>query len=213
MALNKQQTSVFTKIFIGLIIGALVIALAGPSLLGWLGLAGSSTSQTSTLDGAGALDQIAATYAPTAQSFEQAIASDPTSYTALVVLGNTYTDWAFDVAQAAPNTGAELPMRAAAISYYERARELDAADPGVGVDLAIAYFYSGDTSQAVGVAEGVIEQDDTFVPAYFNIAIFYDAAGNRTAAVAAAERYKELDPNGEFGNPDIADQIIAGGLE
>ena len=44
------------------------------------------------------------------------------SYTALVVLGNIYSDWAFDVAQAAPGTGAELPMRAAAISYYERAR-------------------------------------------------------------------------------------------
>jgi Tfp pilus assembly protein PilF len=83
----------------------------------------------------------------------------------------------------------------------------------VGVDLAIAYFYSGDTSRAVGVAEGVIEMDDTFVPAYFNVAIFYDAQGNRTAAVAAAERYQELDPDGQFGNPDVAAQIIAGGLE
>jgi tetratricopeptide (TPR) repeat protein len=131
----------------------------------------------------------------------------------LVVLGNTYTDWGFEVSQASPNTGAELPMRAAAISYYERAREIDDTDSGVGIDLAIAYFRSGETSMAVGIAEDVIAKDETFVPAHFNIAIFYDAAGNRTAAVASAERYKELDPNGEFGNPGIADQIIAGGLE
>ena len=103
-------------------------------------------------------------------------------------------------------------MRAAAIAYYERAREIDDTESGVGIDLAIAHFYSGDTSTAVGIAEDVIAKDETFVPAHFNIAIFYDAAGDRAAAVASAQRYKELDPNGEFGNPQVADEIIAGGL-
>jgi tetratricopeptide (TPR) repeat protein len=209
VALNKKQTSLFTKIFIGAVVLMLVIALAGPGLTGLFG-GGDQTSQQS--EGDAAMEQIAAQYAPTAQGYTQILASDPTSYTALVVLGNTYSDWAAEVGQVSPQSGADFPIRAAAINYYERAMALDSSESGVGIDLAIAYFYSGDASQAIGVAEGVIAQDDTFVPAYFNIAIFYDSIGQREAAVAAATRYKELDPNAEFGDPGIADQIIAGGL-
>jgi len=209
VALNKNQTSMLTKVFIIAVIVMLVIAFAAPSLAGWFG--GSGQSDTAT-DGAGALDQIAAQYAPTAQGYTAALASDPTSYTALVVLGNTYSDWAAEVAQAAPTSGADLPIRAAAISYYERARAIDTSEPGVGIDLSIAYFYSNDTSHAIGVAEAVIVEDETFVPAYFNLAIFYDSMGDNESAVIAAQRYKELDPNGQFGDPGVADQIIAGGL-
>jgi tetratricopeptide (TPR) repeat protein len=213
VALNKKQTSTFTKVFIGLVVAMLVIALAGPSLGGWLGLFDGDQGQANGTEGDAALEQIAAKYAPTAQGYTQALASDPASYTALVVLGNTYSDWAGEVSQVSPASGADLPILAAAIGYYERALAIDASEPGVGIDLAIAYYYSGDASRAVEAAESVIAADDTFVPAYFNIAIFYDTVGDRDAAVAAAERYKELDPDGQFGDPSIADQIIAGGLQ
>ena len=209
MALNKKQTSLFTKIFIGIVVVMLVLALAGPGLLG---LFDGGQDQTAQTEGDAALEQIATQYAPTAQSYTLALASDPTSYTALVVLGNTYSDWAAEAGQVSPASGADFPMRAAAISYYERAMAIDSSEPGVGVDLAIAHFYSGDASAAIGVAEAVIVEDETFVPAYFNIAIFYDSVGNREAAIVAAERYKELDPEGQFGDPGVADQIIAGGL-
>ena len=129
MALNKKQTSLFTKIFIGIIVAMLVLALAGPSLGGWLGLFDGGQDQTAQTEGDAALEQIATQYAPTAQSFTMVLASDPTSYTALVALGNTYSDWATEAARRSPASGADFPMRAAAIAYYQRAGPSIRASP------------------------------------------------------------------------------------
>ena len=205
MALNKKQTSAFWKIFAGIVGVALILAF-----IPWSSFGFGNTGQTDDQSG-GALEDLAVQYGNTASFYQAALASDPESYTALVGAGNTYSDWANAAGQASQGTGADLPMRTAAIGYYERAQAIEPTSP-VGVDLAIAYFYSGEASAAIASAEGVIAADSEFVPAWFNIMIFYDTAGQRELAVAAAQRYQELDPEGQFGDPNIATQVIEGTL-
>ena len=205
MALNKKQTSMFWKVFAGIVGVALILAF-----IPWNSFGFSGGSQTDDQD-AGALESIAAQYGNTAAFYTEALASDPESVSALVGAGNVYSDWAIDAGQASQGTGAELPMRIAAINYYEQAQAIEPTST-VGVDLAIAYFYTGRTAQAIQTAEAVLAANPEFVPAHFNIAIFYDASGQRELAIAAAQKYQELDPEGQFGDPAIAEQVIAGTL-
>jgi tetratricopeptide (TPR) repeat protein len=59
-------------------------------------------------------------------------------------------------------------MWISAATAYERALAEQPGDPNVSVDLAIAYFYSGQTDRAIETAERVIAESPEFGPAYFN---------------------------------------------
>lgn len=205
MALNKKQTSLMTKIVLGVLVVVFVTSFISIGSDIWSGR-NTSDAQTSTT---GALDTIAAKYAGTVQAYEQQLASDPTSYTVLVNQANTYFDWGIEVRQAAPNTGADTPMWVSARSYYERAMALSSEDPAVATDYSIAVFYSGDTAGAIAVVEPVMESSPEFAPAFFNAGIFYNAAGDAAKAAAAMQRYLELDPNGQVGDPQLANDIIS----
>lgn len=204
MALNKKQTTLMTRIVLGLLVVVFVTSFISIGSNLW------SDDNTATQTGTGGtLETIAAKYSGTVQGYEQQLASDPTSYTVLVNQGNTYFDWGIDVRQALPQSGADTPMWVSAKTYYERAAAISDDDPAMMTDFAISVFYSGDTPSAISVIEQVMEEKPDFSQAFFNAGIFYNSAGMGPQAAAAMQRYLELDPDGQTGDPDLANKIIS----
>lgn len=208
MAINKKKTPPIIKAGIILIAVVLVAAFTVPFIS-----PGTFSSQgTGGSTAEGQLDAIAANYAGSIAAFEGQLASEPTSYTPLVNMGNTYFDWALDVQQAQQGAGAaDRPLWISATVYYERALAQQPGDPAVTTDLAIAYYYSGDTLKAIETVEPAMENNPEFASAFFNAGIFYRDAGRLEEAAGAMTRYLELDPQGQFGSVDLANEIIGGG--
>ena len=207
MALDKKNTSLVTKIGLGII--ALVLVLA---FVPWdsFGLVGGSGGSDSSDGSTGQLEAIAAQYSATINGNDQMLASDPTSYTVLVTQGNTYFDWAIAVQQAGAQNLEDRPIWTSAAVFYERALEVQPGDPSISTDLAIAKYYSGNTEGAIVIVEEVMVTNPDFAPAFFNAGIFYRAAGMSQQAATAMKRYLELDPQGQFGDPGLANEIVAG---
>lgn len=205
MAINKKQSSLWVKIVVIFVVVAFVASLLPALFLG-------NTGGTQNASGAGetgaTLETVANDHLPAVNSYTAALASEPTSYTALVGLGNTYFDWGAQLQQAlGGNTGHDLPMWLAAATAYNQALTVQPGDPNVGVDFAIALFYSGQTDRAIEVIEQVQAESPEFGPAYFNAGIFYRATGQTDKAIANLERYLELEPEGS--NAAAATSILA----
>lgn len=204
MAINKKQSSIWVKAVLIFVAFAFVISLI-PAL--FLGDQGGQDASGATETGA-ALEQIANEHLPAVNSYTGVLASEPTSYTALVGLGNTYFDWGLQIQQAiGANSGNDLPMWISAATMYNRALIVQPGDPNVSTDYAIALFYSGQTQSAIEVIEQVQVDFPDFGPAYFNAGIFYRFAGQPDTAIANFERYLELEPEG--GSAPAARNLLA----
>ena len=208
MALNKAQTSLFVKIVL-IVVALAFVASFIPLLLPNTG----AQQQTDQAAQAGQLDQINAQFAPAAQALEQAVASEPTSYTALVNLGNTYVDWGAAVEQVAQSNqsaaGADLPMWNSAKSAYERALAIRADEAGVLGDYAVTLFKLGDVQGAIVQGEQAVALDDQFAPVWFNLGLFYEAANQPDQAIVAYQTYMEVDPQGLSGDQQRAQEALA----
>jgi len=212
LALNKSQTSLGVKIVL-VIVAIAMIGFLFPAVFSLFN--SSNTSSGATQNTAkGTLDTIAAKYTAQVAANDQTLQSNPANYAVLVSQGNLYFDWALEVMQAAQqNTelgGNDQPLWLSARQYYERAAEATKAiDAPVQTDLSIAYFYSGETTQAVGTVNKVLAQNPKFAPAWLNLGVFYSAQGDKAKAIAAYEKVLELDPKGTTTNTDYAKQEIA----
>ncbi|HET6497697.1 MAG TPA: hypothetical protein VFH17_01385, partial [Coriobacteriia bacterium] len=89
MAINKKQSSLWVKVVLVLVIVAFVATLVPAAFLGG-GQGGAGDAATTT---GATLERLAQTHLPAVRSNTAVLASDPTSYTALVNLGNAYYDW------------------------------------------------------------------------------------------------------------------------
>lgn len=207
MALDKSRTPTWMKVLLIIMAAAFVLSIVALPSAGLFGSSGQDTPATSPME------QAAASHAANAAAFDDALASEPTSYTLLVGAGNTYFDWAAEVQTSATATstlaGADRPMWIVAADYYARALKAKPGDPNVSTDYAIALFYSGRTDDAIKVVAAVLETDPEFAPALFNLGIFYSDAERPADAAAAMQRYLAADPNGQFGNAETAQSIIA----
>ncbi len=212
MAINKSNSPAWVKVTLIVLIIAFVASITGMGLLSFF----TATQQTGTATTATgtATSSADAQYQGTVASLTTALQSDPTSYTVLVQLGNSYFDWA--IAKQAENdaagtqAGSDLPLWTSAKDAYARAVAVDDSESPVMVDYAITLFYTGDTLKAIEIAEGVIKNDPTFAPAHFNVGIFRQTSGDNENALVAFKKYLELDPQGAAGgNPDYAKQQIS----
>ena len=217
MAINKAKTSWWMKSFIIFLIVAFVgtIGCCGPRGTVRLVHAAGRTTTTSTPTAAATLEQINANYQPGVDALVAATASEPTSYTAHVNLGNTYFDWAQTLSTPAQGAStvstaavaAAGPLWVAAKDAYAKAVKIQPGDPAVETDFAIVTFYSNDTSGAIVIAERVTKASPNFAQVWLNLGVFYANSGQSAKAITAFERYLKLDPNGDnaaFAKDQIA---------
>jgi tetratricopeptide (TPR) repeat protein len=206
VAINKAKTSPLMKGFIIFLIFAFVVTIGAASIPSIFQLftqpATQTTAQTTP---AATVEQINADYKLGVDGLAAAAASDPTSYTAHVNLGNAYFDWAQTLST--PTQGASTvsttamaaaaPLWLSSKDAYAKAVKIKAGDPGVETDFAIVTYYSGDTTGAIALGESVTTRQPDFSQAWLNLGVFYAGAGEISKAVAAFERYVKLDPKGE----------------
>lgn len=208
MAINKSNSPVWVKVTLIVLIVAFVASIVTIAANPFA--PPTPTGQTAGGDGISAIE---AQYQPQIAALTGQLQSDPTSYTVLVNLGNTYFDWAQQTQQASATTtsavGADQPLWISAKDSYARALAVKADESPVRVDHTITVFYTGDTPTAIELAEQIIKDDPTFAPAHFNLGIFYQSSGDNQKAVAAFNKYLELDPQGsQGGNPDYAKEQL-----
>jgi tetratricopeptide (TPR) repeat protein len=206
VAINKAKTSVWMKGFIIFLIVAFVATIGAASIPSIFQLftqpVTTGTAQTTTPL---TVEQIGAQFQPGITALTAAAASDPTSYTAHVNLGNAYFDWgqalstpaagASEVSTAA--LAAAAPLWTSSRDAYAKAVKIKAGDPAVETDLAIVTFYSGETSSAILIAETVAKSKPDFSQVWLNLGVFYANSGQTDKSIAAFERYVTLDPKGQ----------------
>jgi len=115
-------------------------------------------------------------------SYKAALQKNPKDLEALVGLANLE----FDSGQWAH-----------AIDYYSRALEIDATNADVRVDRAIAYHSSGQDDVAKKELLRVTREKPDHKNAWLNLGVVSRELGDRAGALAAWQRYLELDPQGE----------------
>ena len=205
MALNKAHTPVWMKTLIIILIVSFIGLFMSGGIIGLIDLF-NQPAQTGTAaqTPADKLATINAKYQPQVDLYKQIAASQPTSYTAAVILANTYSDWGGELgtmlaAESQPSTSAvatyEQTWTAARLAY-DAATKLKANDPPVQTDRSIATFYSGDATGAIVIVRKVIADTPTFALGWFNIGLFYDQTGQAEQAVLAYRKYLVLDPKG-----------------
>ena len=214
MAINKARTSPWMKTFI------IILILAFVSSIGYASLGSCSTlftqSTTPTGQTLSVVQQVSNQYKPGVDALSAQVASDPTSYTALVNLGNAYFDWAQTLSSPQPNQStvssealaAAMPLWAQARDTYAKALQVKPGESPVTVDYAITAFYSGDTTAAIVAAEGVAKADPTFAQAWLNLGIFYQQSGESAKAIAAFQQYLKLEPDGQSAS-FVKEQLTA----
>lgn len=210
MAINKARTKWWMKAILILIVIAFVTSfvsiVASP-------FGGKTANNQQPANPANSVEQINAEYQPQVQALSKVLASEPTSYTILVSLGNAYFDWAAKMQSASQTTtssaGADTALWAAAKDAYGKAVKVKPGDSAVSIDYAVTTFYSGDAPGAIAIAEGVAKAQPTFAPAWYNLGVFYEFTANNTQAIAAFEKYLQLDPSGKQGNATVARERIA----
>lgn len=211
MAINKARTSWWMKAILILIVVAFVTSFISIVASPFAGKTANNQQQTTPQ--ANSAEQINAEYQPQVQALSKVLASEPTSYTILVSLGNAYFDWAAKMQSASQTTtsaaGAETALWAGAKDAYSKAVKVKPGDSGVSIDYAVATFYSGDAPGAIAIAEGVTAADPKFAPAWYNLGVFYEYTGDNTKAIADFEKYLQLDPSGKQGNATVARERVA----
>lgn len=206
MALNKQQTSMATKVVIVVLILVFVLGVGGVFSQLDLSSLPSASSGTSTQTVQQKVDAINAQYQPGVTASEAALKAKPKDYDLLKSLAQEYYDWALQIRQAAQNAS-DAPVWQRSASYYKRALAVKAGDANVETDYSIATYYSGDAAGAIKIIEGVIKKNPTFAPAPFNAGIFYASSGNNAKAAEEWNAYLKLEPNGQ--NAATAKQFLS----
>jgi len=194
------------KGFIIFLIVAFVVTIGAASIPSIFQLfAPQPGTQTATQQAAApTVEQTNAQFKPGVDALAAALASDPTSYTAAVNLGNAYFDWAQTLSTPAQGASqastaalaATVPLWLASKDAYAKAVKIKPGDPGVQTDFAIVTFYSGDTTAAIALGEGVTTRQPDFAQAWLNLGIFYAGSGQIDKSISAFERYVKLDPKG-----------------
>jgi tetratricopeptide (TPR) repeat protein len=195
------------KGFIIFLIFAFVVTIGAASIPAIADLFTSkpAASTTTATTPAATVVQINTQFQPGVTALTATAASNPTSYTAQVNLGNAYFDWAQTLstpAQGASQISTEAaqaagPLWVSSKDAYAKAVKIKPGDPAVETDFSIVTFYSGETSAAILIGESVIKRQPSFSQAWLNLGVFYANSGQDAKAIAAFERYLKLDPKGQ----------------
>jgi tetratricopeptide (TPR) repeat protein len=206
VAINKAKTSPWMKGFIIFLIIAFVVTIGAASIPSIAQLFTSTPDQTTApTTKVVTVEQVNANFKPGVDALVAAAASDPTSYTAQVNLGNAYYDWAQTLATPAEGASqittaaaaAAAPLWVSSRDAYAKAVTIKAGDPGVETDFAIVTYYSGDTTAAIALGERTTTAQPNFSQAWLNLGVFYAGSGQNAKAIAAFERYIKLEPKGQ----------------
>ncbi|MCL7452641.1 MAG: tetratricopeptide repeat protein [Anaerolineae bacterium] len=122
-----------------------------------------------------------------------ALEEDPDNVSVLVNLGVAYY-----------NSG-ELDQ---AVEKYNRALELAPDDADIHSNLGAAYVQQQDLQAGLEEYQRAIELDPNLAQAYFGLGVIHDGLGQPEDAIAAFEKFQELDAGQDAFASDLAQQYL-----
>lgn len=207
MAIDKSNTPTWMK--------ATLILLAIVFMSSFVTVGASSCSEGVSTGGPATNDPVATAkgnFEGTVNALTGLLASDPTSYTLLVNLGDQYFNWARELSSSAQTSTAAAEAAYAkwtsASETYARALETSSGTPSVKVDYAFSLFNSQDTTKAIEVASGVLKSDPKFAMAPFALGEFYSYKRDNQSAIKYFNQYLALDKKDEWGNNAYAKDAV-----
>ncbi len=189
----------WVKVVLIILIVAFVSMFVGTGISGLF----TSTGSQSTTQTADPVQQINSQYQPQVDALAAVVASQPTSYTALVNLGNAYMDWSSALLQSSQNATAPAMQFLGARNAYQQALKIKKDDPQVLGDYAVVLYYSGETTSAIAAGQEAVKIDPKLATAWFNLGNFYlyqAQNGNKAVkqkAIGAYNEYLKLEPTGD----------------
>jgi Flp pilus assembly protein TadD len=95
-----------------------------------------------------------------------------------------------------------------ALTYYQKAADLDPYSPMILNDLGVAYEAVGDEINAVNMYRKAADRDPNYLASYTNLALFYEEKGDsRNASYYWQKRY-ELGKAGEYWREQAAVHLM-----
>lgn len=157
------------------------------------------------------VDDIDNQFEGTVADLESKVQDNPDDADSLRSLADNYMQWGTYVLVFASNddeTAHANDLFNKAIENYDKILA-QGANSDVSVNRAMCQFYEGDTDAAVSALQDLTASDEDYAPAWLNLGIIYQAQGQTDDAKAAYEKAVELDPNGDQGVKDSAEQRLS----
>lgn len=210
---------------VALTVFAVLMALSMmlPSIAAIVGTSSSqdSSSQSQSADSSSSADSSDGTtdavaqadekYQPLVDALETKLSSDSQNLATLLNLGKDYMAWGVTVRYSGStdaSTSHANELLEKAISYYDQYLALK--DSGaVRVDRALCQYYEEETSEATAALEQLTQDMPDYGPAWANLGMLYESAGNSDQAREAYQKAQEADADDEYGAKTYATQRIS----
>ncbi len=160
-------------------------------------------------------DSQANAYTQTIDQYNGLIKDNPSESVNYLNLANEYYDYAAAVLQGTVKSSeGSDDLFNKAIENYETFRGMDAgADSStiavVSVNEAMAYYYTGDTANALSILQGQTGLTPDNAVVWARLGLVYANSGDAADATAAYNKAIELDPNDTTGAKSFATQQLS----
>lgn len=165
----------------------------------------TSTASDTTVEGADAK------YGAEVEPLEEKHSADPTDLATLLNLGKDYMAWGVRVryyGSTDDDTTHANELLSKAVGYYDEYLALKDSD-AVKVDRALCAYYQEDTASATEQLEALTESSPDYGPAWANLGMLYEAAGDTDAAKDAYTRAQAADADDAYGAKTYATQRLS----
>lgn len=147
------------------------------------------------------MDQLDSRYSATASSLESKLEANPDDAASLINLANTYLTWG-DMARNYASTDDErahvTDLLQKAEGYYDTYLASNDAN-AAHVNRALCQYYLGDTDGAIAALEQFCAGAADYAPAWANLGMIYEDAGETDKATDAYNKALEVDPDDTCG--------------
>lgn len=168
----------------------------------------ASSSSDSAATG---IDAVNARYQKDVDELKARLDSDPKGLATLLNLGNDYMSWAYASSSYATSDDQKAQVAElwkSAISYYDQYLEQKDSN-AVRVNRALCQLYSGDADAARAALEELTAAQPDYGPAWANLGMVYEAAGESDSAREAYQKAEEKDANDEYGAKSYAQRRLS----
>ena len=219
----KDGMSLGAKVALTVFAVLMALSMMLPSIAAIIGTSSSqdSSSQSQSADSGSSSDSSDGTtdavaqadekYQPLVDALETKLSSDSQNLATLLNLGKDYMAWGVTVRYSGStdaSTSHANELLEKAISYYDQYLALK--DSGaVRVDRALCQYYEEETSEATAALEQLTQDMPDYGPAWANLGMLYESAGNSDQAREAYQKAQEADADDEYGAKTYATQRIS----
>ena len=205
---QKAVIVVFIVIFGCSTLASALASVMQPSSTGTTAGEEDSTGTESTESTVESMD---GRFGPIVSDLEAKVQEDPTDKASLLALGSYRFQWALSVRSLAStddDTSHANDLFSQAIEAYDGYLALEDA-PAVRVDRALCQYYEGDATAAMSALTDLTASDPDYAPAWANLGMLCEAAGDTDGAKSAYQAASEKDPDDEYGAKSYADQRLS----